>query len=97
MEIFADKIYADKDWFEALSLRNVYFYTPVKKKKGQEFLDSADRLLSSAVSRARQAIESFYSWIQEKTHIQNASKVRATNGLISFIFARLSFLALFYS
>ena len=68
----------------------------VKKKKGQACLDSADSLFSALVSRARQAIESFFNWIQEKTHIQNASKVRSDNGLLSFIFARISMLAFFY-
>jgi len=96
INIFADKIYADKDWFEELSLQNINIFTPVKKKKGQEFLDAADALLSSAISRARQAIESFFNWIQEKTRIQTASKVRSDNGLISFIFARLAMLAFFY-
>jgi len=96
MDIFADKMYADKTWSEELALRNVRIFTPVKKKKGQEFLEAADAIYSSAVSRARQAIESFFNWIQEKTHIQAASKVRSTNGLIAFIFARLAMLAFFY-
>ena len=96
MDIYADKIYADKTWAEELALRNVRIFTPVKKKKGQEFLDSADALFSTAVSRTRQAVESFFNWIQEKTHIQSASKVRSINGLIAFIFARLAMLAFFY-
>jgi len=96
LTIFADKIYTDKSWHEDLALRNVKIITPIKKKKGQECLDFADSLFSALVSRARQAIESFFNWIQEKTHIQNASKVRSDNGLLSFIFARLSMLAFFY-
>jgi len=96
LEVFADKIYADKTWAEELALRNVRVYTPVKKKKGQEFLEAADELFSQAVSRARQAIESFFNWIHQKTHIQFASKVRSVDGLISFIFARLASLAFFY-
>ena len=96
MNIFADKMYADKSWSEELALQNVRIFTPVKKKKGQVFLESADAIISSAISRARQAIESFFNWIQEKTRIQTASKVRSTNGLISFIFARLAMLAFFY-
>jgi hypothetical protein len=43
----------------------------------------------------RQAVESFFSWLQEKTHIQNASKVRSANGLLSFILARLASALLF--
>jgi len=45
--------------------------SPVKLKKGQKEIDSSDKLYSRAVSRIRQAIESFFSWIQEKTGIQN--------------------------
>ena len=96
MDIFADKMYADKEWLEELALQNVRIFTPVKKKKGQGFLESADAIYSAAVSRARQAIESFFNWIQEKTRIQTASKVRSTDGLIAFIFARLAMLAFFY-
>jgi hypothetical protein len=80
-----------------LAERNVRVFTPVKLKKGQEFLDSANAYFSSAVSRVCQAIESFFNWINEKTHIQCASKVRSDDGLISFIFARLAILAFFYS
>ena len=97
MDIFADKAYADAIWAAQLRESGVRLYTPVKLKKGQVFLDSADSHFSQAVSRARQAIESFFNWIQQKTQIQFASKVRSENGLIAFIFARLASLAFFYS
>jgi len=97
IDIFADKMYANQTWFEELAKRNVHVFTPVKLKKGQKFLDSADAIFSAAVSRARQAIESFFNWIQQKTRIHEASKVRSDNGLIAFIFARLASLQFFYS
>jgi transposase len=97
MDVFADKAYADATWAAQLRENRVRLYTPVKLKKGQAFLDSADSYFSQAVSRARQAIESFFNWIQQKTQIQFASKVRSENGLIAFIFARLASLAFFYS
>jgi len=96
MNIYADKIYADMAWSEELAAQNVRVITPVKKRKGQEFLEAADAMFSSAVSRTRQAIESFFNWVQEKTRIQSASKVRSVNGLIAFIFARIAMLAFFY-
>jgi len=96
LTIFADKAYADREWSKDLARRGVEIFTPVKKKKGQEFRDAADELFSSAVSRTRQAIESFFCWIQQKTRIQSASKVRSNDGLIAFIFARLAALAWFY-
>jgi hypothetical protein len=90
MEIYADKMYANKIWHEELAERNVRMLTPVKLKKNQPFLDAADSLLSSIVSSIRQAIESFFNWLQQKTRIHDASKVRSDNGLISFVFARLA-------
>jgi len=98
MDIFADKAYADAAWAQQLLLeRNVHLYTPVKLKKGQEVLDAPDKLFSTAVSKARQTIESFFNWIQDKTHIQHASKIRSALGLVAFIFARLAMLSFFYS
>jgi hypothetical protein len=96
-ELYADKAYASELWAIELAERGVTLFTPIKLKKGQEYLDSWDKLFSSAVSRARQAIESFFSWIQAKTHIQSASCVRSASGLIAFIFARLASLAFFNS
>ncbi|MCL2109426.1 MAG: IS982 family transposase [Oscillospiraceae bacterium] len=97
MDIFADKMYASKPWSNALAERNVRVFTPVKLKKGQKVLGATEKAYSAAVSRARQAIESFFNWINQKTGIQNASKVRSDDGLLAFIFARLASLAVFYS
>ena len=95
IEIFADKIYRSAEWQALLKHQNnVCITTPVKLKVGQKVLDSADKLFSEAISRARQAIESFFSWIQEKTAIHKASKVRSLNGLLSFIYARLAVVCL---
>tara|TARA_Y100000813_G_C24101538_1_gene323270 strand:- start:17 stop:913 length:897 start_codon:yes stop_codon:yes gene_type:complete len=64
--------------------------TPVKKEKGQTNLDSADKWLSRAISSIRQPIESFFNWINEKTGIQIASKVRSYKGLMVHVFGRLA-------
>jgi len=95
IQIFADKAYLDAPWHEELAQRNVSIITPIKLAKGQKILSSADKLLSSVASRARQAIESFNNWIQEKTKIQLASKVRSDSGLIAFVFARVAALVWF--
>jgi hypothetical protein len=52
-------------------------------------LSAADGLYSRAVSIARQPIESLFNWLQEKTNIHKASKIRSSEGLISFIYSRL--------
>ncbi len=69
---------------------NVQVFTPAKKQKGQALLDAAEQLLSSTVSRIRQPIESFFSWIESTTGIQIASKVRSYNGLMVHIFGRIA-------
>jgi hypothetical protein len=53
-------------------------------------LDAADRLLSTAISRVHQPIESFFNWIEEKTHIQIASKVRSYEGLMVHVFGKIA-------
>ena len=90
INVYGDKAFADKEWHAELAKRNVRFYTPVKLKKGQVALDAADKLWSRAVSSIRQPVESFFAWLQDKTHIQFASKIRSTDGLIAFIFARIA-------
>jgi hypothetical protein len=49
-----------------------------------------DRLYSESVSRLRQPIESLFSWIDEKTGIQDASKVRFFRGLLVHAFGRVT-------
>jgi hypothetical protein len=89
LRLFGDKAYqrnnqpiADKERFT--------LYTPVKKDKGQEKLDAADCLLSKAISRVRQPIESLFNWIEEKTKLQIASKVRSFEGLMVHIFGKIA-------
>ena len=96
IDVYGDKIYNDSTWFEYMRTHNnVNISAPVKLKKGQEVLECYDRLYNSAVSSIRQPIESFFSWLIEKTHIQSASKIRSAKGLLSFIFARLASIFLF--
>jgi len=91
MELFADKAYINSAWQADIFVnQKISILTPIKLAKGQKRLDSADGLFSTAVSRIRQPIESFFNWLHELTHIQSASKVRSSNGLISFVFSRLS-------
>ena len=86
-ELYADKAY------EYLSRRGGLPFTvltPVKKQKGQEHLDAADAWLSRAVSQVRQPVESIFNWIEEKTGIEVASKVRSYQGLLVHVFGRLA-------
>ena len=65
--LVGDKAYRDRSWQQhTLRSQNVCLLSPVKKAKGQAYLDAADSLFSTAVSGIRQAIESFFNWLQEK-------------------------------
>lgn len=87
--IFGDKIYADFEYFndDKKQKQNIEMYTPVKAIKGQSEQErqrqkAYNDLFSTAVSKIRQPIESFFNRLNEKTTIQRAQKVRSTKGLL---------------
>lgn len=86
--IFADKIYSDFPfWEQHFQEKGVAMLTPVKAIKGEHIditqrMKAARDLFSTAVSKIRQPIESFFNWLNERTNIQRAIKVRSTTGLL---------------
>ena len=94
--IIADKAYADKGLNNSLFInQNSTISTPIKLIKGEsvqtrQFKKAADDLFSTHVSTLRQPIESFFSWLIQKTDIQKAFKVRNTKGLILHVFGALA-------
>ena len=90
--ILGDKIFSDPSYFLTKSVeQNVEMLTPIKLGKGEaECIRQRDKayrkLYGAAVSKVRQPVESFFNWINEKTQIQNAQKVRSTNGLAVYVF-----------
>ena len=95
MKLFGDKAYISKAWKAELASRNVTIVTPAKLSKGQTALKPGETLVNSVIAAIRQPIESFFGWVQEKTNIEKATKVRSANGLLAFIFARLAAIFLF--
>ena len=91
-QLYADRAYIDELLKTIMNQeQNFQIYTPVKKQKGQQTdLDYFQKLLSTSVSSIRQPIESFFNWIEQKTGIQCASKVRSYKGLITHVFGRLA-------
>ncbi len=55
-DTFADKAY-QIEASPVLERPNYSLYTPPKKQKGQQFLDAADSLLSTAISKVRQPVD----------------------------------------
>lgn len=91
--VLADKTYSDFSFFNESN--PVKVLTPHKEIKGEpEVLKQREKaardLFSQAVSKVRQPIESFFNWLNEKTEIQRASKVRATKGLLVHTFGKLA-------
>lgn len=89
-DVYADKAYIASIEKEILNSQHSNIFTPIKKDKGQERLTFFQQLFSTSVSCIRQPIESLFNWIQEKTNIQVASKVRSSKGLIVHVFGRLA-------
>lgn len=94
--IFGDKSYIDQTYFETrFQLNNLKMLTPIKLVKGEnEVIRMRERayrdLFSTAVSSLRQPVESFFNWLNEKTDVQRASKVRSTKGLLIHVFGRIT-------
>jgi hypothetical protein len=92
---FADKAYQDKEMQQNMLQYGSELLSPVKYPRGvpdviKQMGKAADDMFSRAVSAIRQPIESLFAWLIEKTDIQRASKVRATNGLIVHIFSKIA-------
>lgn len=96
-ELYGDKAYKLADEDEIRDKQGLVVLTPVKKQKGQEHLDAADKLFSTAVSRIRQPIESLFAWIEQKSGIESASKVRSYAGLMVHVFGRLAAAIFFWN
>ena len=99
--IFGDKIFSDKPYFDLKAeQQNIEMLTPVKLPKGEADCirqrEKAYRdLFGVAVSTVRQPVESFFNWINEKTKIQEAHKVRSAKGLYMHLFGKIA-AAFFY-
>lgn len=99
------KCYLDSAYFDEqnkayyLETSNVEVIAIAKRKKGQKVLFADQNYQNTAISKIRQPIESFFNWLIEKTNIQNASKTRATKGVLSHIYGKIAaasvFLAIF--
>ena len=79
--LFGDKAYPAADLEQRLREQATRLFTPLKKPKGGE-LSETQKSYNRMVNRLRQPIESFFNWLNEKTQMQNASKVRSTEGLL---------------
>lgn len=91
LRIYGDKIFHDEVGMQELKEQFDIEMMPCnKRKKGQTHLHADQKLFNRLVSCSRQPIESFFNWLEQKTAIQCAAKVRSTQGLFKHVFARLA-------
>ena len=87
--LYADKAYCDTAWKEELESKySVVLRTPIKKQRNES--NRSRDAYSSFVSAMRQPVESFFNWLNARTGIQSASKVRSLSGLLIHIFGRVA-------
>ena len=97
-ELFGDLAYPTPEIINHLKEQQTRLIAPHKKAKGGE-LTTDENYYNRLVRRIRQPIESLFNWIQEKTQIQRASKVRSTDALMIHCWGKLAvafFLLVFY-
>lgn len=88
--IIGDKAYPDEELENQFQEHGGQLQTPIKRKRNQPPLTLFQKAYNTLVSKLRQPIESLMEWIDEKTGIQNASKVRSLKGLLVHVFGKLS-------
>lgn len=88
--LIGDKAFRDPTLAGMLKGQNTALLTPLKKPTGKE-LSEMEKVYNRMISKLRQPIESFFNWLEEKTKIQRASKVRSTEGLMLHCFGKLTF------
>jgi len=88
-ELFGDLAYPTPEIISHLKQQQARLIAPQKKPKGKELSD-AEKYYNRLVRSIRQPIESLFNWIQEKTQIQKASKVRSTDALMVHCWGKLA-------
>jgi hypothetical protein len=87
--LFGDLAYPTPQIISHLKEQQTRLIAPQKKPKGTE-LTNDEKYYNRLVRSIRQPIESLFNWIQEKTGIQRASKVRSTDALMIHCWGKLA-------
>jgi hypothetical protein len=88
-ELFGDLAYPTPEIISHLKEQRTRLIAPQKKPKGTD-LTLDEKYYNRLVRGIRQPIESLFNWIQEKTQIQRASKVRSTDALMIHCWGKLA-------
>jgi hypothetical protein len=87
--LFGDLAYPTPEIIAHLKEQQTRLIAPQKKPKGKD-LTLDEKYYNRLVRRIRQPVESLFNWIQEKTGIQRASKVRSTDALMIHCWGKLA-------
>lgn len=87
--LFGDLAYPTPEIISHLTEQHTRLIAPQKKPKGKE-LTNDEKYYNRLVRSMRQPIESLFNWVQEKTGIQRASKVRSTDALLIHCWGKLA-------
>lgn len=87
--LIADLAYPETEFETSLKDQNTRLLTGFKKPKGKD-LTKQEKYHNRLIAKFRQPIESLFNWINEKTNIQKASKVRSTEGLMLHCWGKLA-------
>src|SRR5205085_2677027 len=87
--LFGDLAYPTPEIIAHLKEQQTRLIAPQKKPKGKD-LTLDEKYDNRLVRRIRQPIESLFNWIEEKTQIQRASKVRSTDALLIHCWGKLA-------
>jgi hypothetical protein len=88
-ELFGDLAYPTPQIISHLGEQQTRLVAPRKKPKGKELTDD-EKYYNRLVRRIRQPVESLFNWVEEKTGIQRASKVRSTDALMIHCWGKLA-------
>ena len=88
-ELFGDLAYPTPGIISHLKEQQTRLVAPQKKPRGKELTDD-EKYYNRLVRSIRQPIESLFNWIEEKTGIQRASKVRSTDALMIHCWGKLA-------
>ncbi|MBF0239014.1 MAG: IS982 family transposase [SAR324 cluster bacterium] len=89
-DFIGDKAYIDSQLNGQMRQQETDLITPIKRKRNDPPLTLFQRAYNTLVSKVRQPIESFFNWLEAVVSIEDASKVRSSNGLIVHIWGKLT-------
>ncbi len=87
--LIADLAYQEPAFEQSLKDQNTRLLTGFKKPKGKT-LTQFEKYHNRLIAKFRQPIESLFNWINEKTELQKASKVRSAEGLMLHYWGKLA-------